>query len=273
MANKYYLFIIYLKMDFGKLISGLTSDIRHLSKRLAQMLPDVQAEKIKILENLRNQFKKIFSSRELTLEEVLQKIFWLYFLTQRKYANCINVWTKYISYWDFNIRHICAIVQQMRKLPKGAIILSPIAGNCFLEAILERLGFQVLANDIKNRGFTFMTAPISHMDGMAFVSQFVAANPSVPFALLMSWAPMIGHDTPEIGTHLMQFAATTTACQCVFHISEGRGGCTDVAATFDVIDRHFREVWRFERYPSFYETISIHEPLHDALSCLVPVRK
>jgi hypothetical protein len=273
MANKYYLFIIYLKMSFTKFIKGLTGDIAILSQKLAQMSPEHKAEQVKIVVKLREQIKKILSSRELTLQEVLQKNFWLYFLTQRKFANCNSIWSKHISYWDFNFRHICAIVQQMRKLPHGTIILSPIAGNCFLEAILERLGFQVLANDIKDRGFTFMTAPISHMDGMAFVSQFVAANPSVPFVLLMSWAPMMGHDTPEIGTHLMQFAATTKACQCVFHISEGRGGCTDVVATFDVIDRHFREVWRFERYPSFSETISIHEPLHDALSCLVPARK
>jgi len=89
----------------------------------------------------------------------------------------------------------------------------------------------------------------------------------------MSWAPMIGHDTPEIGTYLMQFAATTTACQCVFHISEGRGGCTDVEKTFDVIDRNFREVWQFGRYPSLFDTVSMFKPLCDALFCLVPVRK
>ena len=260
-------------MNFLTLLGQLSSNLEELTKKISEMSPEVEAEKTKHLLRLRDHLKKIISNSELTDEDFLRKLFWLYYLNQRHFPNSNSVWGKYISYWDFNFRHICAIVQQMRKLPHGTIILSPIAGNCFLEAILERLGFRVLANDIKDRDFTFMTAPISHMDGMAFVSQFVAANSGVPFVLLMSWAPMIGHDTPEIGTHLMQFAATTTACQCVFHISEGRGGCTDVKETFDVIDRNFREVWQFGRYPSLFDTISMFQPLRDALFCLVPVRK
>jgi len=67
MANKYYLFISYLKMDIRRLINSLTNDFGNLSERLAQMSPDVQAEKTEIVENLRKQFKKILSSRELTL--------------------------------------------------------------------------------------------------------------------------------------------------------------------------------------------------------------
>jgi len=260
-------------MDFSTLLGQLTSNLGELRKNISNMAPKVQAEEVKHLMPLRNHMRRILSNPQLTNEEVLQKLFWLYYLNQRHFRNSKSVWGKYMSYWDFNFRHICAIVQQMRKLPQGTIILSPIAGNCFLEAILERLGFRVLANDVKDRGFTFMTAPISRMDGMAFVSQFVAANSGAPFVLLMSWAPMIGHDTPEIGTYLMQFAATTTACQCVFHISEGRGGCTDVEKTFDVIDRNFREVWQFGRYPSLFDTVSMFKPLCDALFCLVPVRK
>jgi len=259
-------------MDFLRLFAeNLSTDLDSLKRKISDMSPEVEAEKAKHLMRLRVHLKKIISNSELTNEEVLQKLFWQYYLNQRHFPNSNSVWGKYMSYWDFNFRHICAIVEQMRKLPQGTIILSPIAGNCFLEAILERLGFRVLANDIKKRDFTFMTAPISRMDGMAFVSRFVSANPGAPFVLLMSWAPMIGHDTPEIGTHLMQFAATTISCQCVFHISEGRGGCTDVEETFNVIDRNFREVWQFRRYPSLFEAIIT--PLRDSLFCLVPVRK
>ena len=259
-------------MNFLTLLGQLSSNLKELTKNISKMSPEVEAEKAKHLMRLREHLKKIISNQSLTNEEVLRKLFWLYYLNQRHFRNSKSVWGKYMSYWDFNFHHICAIVQQMRKFPQETIILSPIAGNCFLEAILERLGYRVLANDIKERDFTFMTAPISRMDGMAFVSSFMSTNPSVPFVLLMSWAPpMIGHDTPEIGTNLMQFAARTTSCQCVFHISEGRGGCTDVEETFNVIDRSFREVWQFGRYPSLFEVFIA--PLRDALFCLVPVRK
>jgi hypothetical protein len=54
-------------MDIRRLINSLTNDFGNLSERLAQMSPDVQAEKTEIVENLRKQFKKILSSRELTL--------------------------------------------------------------------------------------------------------------------------------------------------------------------------------------------------------------
>jgi len=259
-------------MDFLRLFAeNLSTDLDSLKRKISDMSPEVEAEKAKHLMRLREHLKKIISNQGLTNEEVLKKLFWLYYLNQRHFPNSNSVWGKYISYWDFNFRHICAIVKQIRKFPQGTIILSPIAGNCLLEAILERLGYRVLANDIKKRDFTFMTAPISRMDGMAFVSSFMSANPSVLFVLLMSWAPMIGHNTSEIGTHLMQFAARTTSCQCVFHISEGRGGCTDVEETFNVIDRNFREVWQFGRYPSLFEVFIA--PLRDALFCLVPVRK
>ena len=262
-----------LQLLVERFTSSLMNDMHSLSSMISEMSSEDEASKKEILVRLRVHLKKILSSDKLTVEEVLQKLFWLYYLQQRKFARSNHIWSNHISYWDFNIRHICAIVQQMRKLPQNTIILSPIAGNCFLEAILERLGFRILANDIKDREFSFMTAPISRMDGMAFISQFVSENPDVPFVLLMSWAPMDGHECPEIGTQLIQFAATTTECQCVFHISEGRGGCTDISATFDVIDSNFREVWRFERYASFYENINMLMPLHDALSCLVPMKK
>jgi hypothetical protein len=263
-------------MDLSAILSVLYTSVGQMSAMLSQMSPEETEEtkeKKEVVRLLQEHFKRILSNRELTLQDVLQKIFWLFYLNKRNFTRSSHIWNKNMSYWDFNFRHICAIFQHLRNLPPGTVILSPIAGNCFLEALLERLGVPVLANDINDSGFTFMQAPVSHMDGLAFVSKFVAENPGVPFSLLMSWAPVVGHKSPEIGTLLMEFAARTPLCQCVFHISEGKGGCTDVDATFDVIDRYFREVWQIGRYPSLFDTISKLQPIHDALFCLVPIRR
>ena len=171
----------------------------------------------------------------------------------------------------------------MKKLPSGTIILSPIGGNFLLEAVLERMGFIVISNDMNPSCFTFHSSAtrVSRMDGFLFLQNFIKENPTKPFAIVMSWAPKTDNDMDlsstgqtsptavcsSISVQVMEFAAKAANCQCVFHISEGRGGCTDVDATFDVIERNFREISMIKRYPSFYDLILA--PVNDRLSCLV----
>ena len=104
-------------MNFLTLLGQLSSNLEELTKNISKMSPEVEAEKAKHLVSLRNHMKRILSNPGLTNEEVLRKLFWLYYLNQRHFPNSKSVWGKYMSYWDFNFRHICAIVQQMRKLP------------------------------------------------------------------------------------------------------------------------------------------------------------
>ena len=275
-------------------IEGLLQNLMDSAKNMKEKVVNGPAEiaaKEAELPRIRAHLKKILWNPALTLEEALKKTLVFYYLCQRKFTSDNHMWQSWISCWDYNLRQICAIFAQMKKLSPGTIILSPIAGNCLLEAVLERMGFVVISNDNKSDRFTFHS-PATTMfreDGLHFLEDFVKKNPSQPFVLLMSWAPqaeikMLGNLFPTvqklprpaddyslISVKIMEFTKKADNCQCVFHVSEGRGGCTDVDATFDVIDRDFREIWRILRYPSFYDLI--FTSAEDKLYCLVPKKK
>ena len=277
----------YFKMSSMESITDLMEGLMDTAKLLMRKIDQNPAEiaaKEADLTHIREHLKRLLWNNGLTLEEALKKVLVFYYLSQRKFVSDNHIWQKWISCWDYNLRQLCAIFAYMKRLPPGTIILSPIAGNCLLEAVLERMGFTVISNDIKPNGFTFHSpgTTVTHKDGLHFLQDFVKENPGHPFVLLMSWAPQAeafdlfstgqkssAKDCSSISVQVMEFAAKKSHnCQCVFHISEGRGGCTDVNATFDVIDSYFREIWRIGRYPSFYEKPKIHNPINDQLSCL-----
>jgi hypothetical protein len=269
------------------LLEGLMDTAKQLMRKIDQNPAEIAAKEAD-LTHIRTHLKRILWNKGLTLEEALKKVLVFYYLSQRKFVSDNHIWQKWISCWDYNLRQLCAIFAYIKRLPPGTIILSPIAGNCLLEAVLERMGFTVISNDIKPNGFTFHSpaTTVNHKDGLHFLQDFVKENPGQPFVLLMSWAPQAEgfdlfstgqksttKDCSSISVQVMEFATKSHNCQCVFHISEGRGGCTDVSATFDVIDRNFREIWRIGRYQSFYEKPKSHNPVNDQLFCLIPKKR
>jgi len=276
--------------SIGGLLQNLMDSAKNMTKKVVKGPAEIAAKEADIA-CIRAHLKKIFWNPDLTLEEALKKTLVFYYLCQRKFTSDNHMWQKWISCWDYNLRQICEIFARMKTLPSGTIILSPIAGNCLLEAVLERMGFIVISNDNKSDSFTFHSSAttVYRKDGLHFLRDFVKEKPGQPFVIVMSWGPKtdinMGMDIsstgqklppptevcPSISVQVMEFAAKAADCQCVFHISEGRGGCTDVDATFDVIERNFREISMIKRYPQFYDLILA--PVNDRLSCLVPKKK
>jgi hypothetical protein len=200
---------------------------------------------------------------------------------QKEFAADWKLWQHEIACWDFNPKQLLQILEQMRKLPPGTPILSPLSGRGFLEACLQRLGLVVICNDLEKPadGFTFVDASqISQRDGLDFLRSYHAGNPDTPFAILVSWAPQKGHPGSEISEKIFRFASECPTSVGVFHISEGNQddgnyGCTDTEEAFVVIEEHFNRLWRVNRQkPIWKKTDPSHLDIADYLSWRVPRR-
>jgi hypothetical protein len=143
------------------------------------------------------------------------------------------------------------------------------------------MGIPVVINDFEEQDFSFSSGETSRMDGRVFISNFIARNPGVPVAVLISWAPQEGHDGSDLSRGLFQLANEIDTVQGVIHISEGRLdrrpggmiGCTDTEEALDYKEANFTDVvFREREYPPQWK-IGRLMPIKDALSISVPNRR
>lgn len=227
----------------------------------------------------RASLKQILDDPTLTPEQFLERMNQAYHEAQKEFASDCGLWQHKITCWDFNSKQLLQILEQMKKLPHGTPILSPLSGLGFLEACLQRLGLVVICNDLKMPadGFTFVDgAQMSQRDGLDFLLSHHAGHPDTQFAILVSWAPQKGHPGSEISEKIFRFASMCPTSVGVFHVSEGNQdddnyGCTDTKEAFDVIEAKFDRVWKIFRQPPIWKKQDpSHADIADYLSWRIP---
>jgi len=233
------------------------------------------------IHDLRASLKRILADQTLTSEQFLEKMNQAYNEAQTEFATDCGLWQHEISCWDFNLKQQQQICAEMKKLPPGTPILSPLAGRGFLESCLQRLGLVVICNDIEKPAdeFTFVdAAQMSCGDGLDFLRSYQAKHPDTPFAILVSWAPQEGHSGSDISERIFTFASDCPTSVGVFHVSEGNQddgnyGCTDTEEAFAVIEAKFNRMWKIHRLrPNWKKTDPSHADIADYLSWRVPRR-
>ena len=226
-------------------------------------------------------FLQILADPTLTPDQFFAKMSEAYNAAQKEFETDCGFWQRHVSCWDFNPKQLQQIQEEMRKLPPGTPILSPLCGRGFLEACLQKLGLFVICNDIQieSDGLTFVDASqISHSDGLVFLKSYHAGHPETQFAELVSWAPQEGHPGFEISKKIFKFASECPTSVGVFHVSEGNQddgnyGCTDTEEAFEVIEAKFNRPWKIARQkPIWKKTNPSHADIADYLSWRVPRR-
>lgn len=233
------------------------------------------------IHDVRASLKRILDDQTLTSEQFFERMNQVYNDTQTEFATDCGLWQHEVSCWDFNIKQLQGIFKEMKILPSGTPILSPLAGRGFLEACLQRLGLVVISNDIEkpDDGFTFVDVEqMSCGNGLEFLRSYQAKHPDTQFAILVSWAPQKGHLGSEISEKIFRFASDCPTSVGVFHVSEGNQddgnyGCTDTEEAFAVIEAKFTRVWKIPRQrPIWKKTDPSHADIADYLSWRVPRR-
>ena len=259
------------------------ADLLRLFGALGTALSSCEAAnpRLQRIHEVRASLKHILEDLTLTREQFLQKMNQAYNEAQKEFAEDWELWQHEISCWDFNPKQLLQILEQMKKLPPGTPILSPLCGRGFFEACLQRLGLVVIYNDIEKPadGFTFVDgAQMSRGDGLDFLQSYHAEHPDTLFAILVSWAPQKGHPGSEISEKIFKFASECPTSVGVFHVSEGNQdddnyGCTDTKEAFDVIEAKFDRVWKIARQrPIWKKKDPSHADIADYLSWRVPRR-
>jgi hypothetical protein len=230
---------------------------------------------------IRRQLKQLFEREYASFEEFCKQMKKDYIDLQSEYDESPGDWQHLVSCWDFQPEHLWAIKQWYDSLPKGTVLLDPCAGKGFLAACLQKSGITVVTNDFEEQEFSFSSCETSRLDGRTFVLNFIAKNPGVPVAVLISWAPQEGHSGSDLSRGLFQLANEIDTVQGVIHISEGRIdrrpggmiGCTDTEEALQYKEANFTDVVFMEReYPPQWR-IGALMPIKDALSIAVPNRR
>jgi len=233
------------------------------------------------IHEVREYLKGILDDQTLTPEQFIERIKQAYNDAQTKFVTDCGLWQREVSCWDFNPKQLQQIFAEMKKLPPGTPILSPLAGRGFFEACLQRLGLVVICNDFEKPtdGFTFVDgAQMSCGDGLDFLKSYHAKHPDMLFAILVSWAPQKGHSGSNISEKIFTFASDCPTSVGVFHVSEGNQdggnyGCTDTEEAFVVIEANFNRVWKIPRQPPIWKKMDpSHADIADYLSWRVPRR-
>jgi hypothetical protein len=256
---------------FG-LLSGLTTALSSSVE---------ENPKLQRIHQVRASLKQILADSTLTPEQFLERMDRVYNEAQNEFATDCRLWQNEVSCWDFNRKQLLQILEQMRKLPPGTPILSPLCGRGFLEACLQRLGLGFICNDLEKPadGFTFVDgSQMSRGDGLDFLKSHHAEHPDTPFAILVSWAPQKGHPGSEISAKIFRFASECPTSVGVFHVSEGNQdddnyGCTDTQEAFEVIEERFTREWKIVRQRPIWRKLNpAHADIADYLSWRVPRR-
>lgn len=224
-------------------------------------------------------FLQILADPTLTQDQFFAKMSEAYNAAQKEFETDCGFWQRHVSCWDFNLKQLLQIQEEMRKLPPGTPILSPLSGRGFFEACLKKLGLVVICNDIQiesDRLIFVDASQMSHGDGHDFLQSYHAEHPDTPFAILVSWAPQKGHPGSEISAKIFKFASECPTSVGVFHVSEGNQddgnyGCTDTEEAFEVIEAKFNRPWKIARQkPIWKKTNPSHADIADYLSWRVP---
>jgi hypothetical protein len=233
------------------------------------------------IHEVRASLKQILDDQTLTHQQFLERMNQAYNEAQKEFVADQKLWQHEVSCWDYNPKQLLQILEEMRKLPPGTPILSPLCGRGFLEACLQRLGLTVICNDLNmpDDEFTFVDASqMSQRDGLDFLRSYRDEHPDTLFAILVSWAPQKRHPGSEISEKIFRFASECPTSVGVFHVSEGNQdddnyGCTDTKEAFDVIEAKFDRVWRVNRQrPIWKKKNPSHADIADYLSWRVPRR-
>jgi hypothetical protein len=259
------------------------ADLLRLFGALGTALSSCEAAnpRLQRIREVRASLKQILDDDTLTLEQFNERMNQAYNEAQNEFEDDCKLWQHKISCWDFNPKQLLQIIEQMKKLPPGTTILSPLAGLGFFEECLQRIGLVVICNDFEKPtdGFTFVDgAQLSQRDGLDFLRSYHAEHPDTPFAILVSWAPQKGHPGSEISAKIFRFASECPTSVGVFHVSEGNQddgnyGCTDTEEAFAVIEAKFDRVWRVNRNrPIWKKSDPSHADVADYLSWRVPRR-
>lgn len=235
----------------------------------------------RVAKAIRRQLKQVLEREYVLFDDFCEDMRKLYLDLQSEYDESPGLWQHLVSCWDAQPEHLWAMKQWHDSSPKGTVLLDPCAGNGFLAACLQKMEIPVVTNDFEQQDFSFSSGETSRMDGRDFILNFIAKNPGVPVAIVLSWAPQEGHSGSELSRAIFQLANEIDTVQGVIHISEGRIdrrpggmiGCTDTEEALDYKEANFTDVvFREREYPPQWR-IGALMPIKDALSIAVPNRR